>query len=313
MALRTVGSGSEADLDMRAITDEHDIVDLDELTVASDHDTKPRGQEALTPGGDTVPSLAGTDSDEDFDRWATTRRPHIASSAYPSPPGTARLPAELPPPRAKKPNSRSAPKLGSELAPSSAGTASARGGHARNAVAALRVPRHEPRRAAALAVLALAVVGAAVVAINAADSSPSRPSAHRYPPTRPDTSASKAQASKLTLEHPRTAARSNASHQSARRSDHPRASTHRLQVHRVVTGPRPTNHSAATTSPVSATASGAGSTSDTSGQQTATQQPPAQQPSSNQPAAVHYQAAPQPAGPSGLGSQVGSNCNPKCT
>lgn len=40
------------------------------------------------------------------------------------------------------------------------------------------------------------------------------------------------------------------------------------------------------------------------------QQAPPQQ-TAQQP--VHYQPPPQPAGPAGLGSQVGSNCNPKCS
>jgi hypothetical protein len=45
--------------------------------------------------------------------------------------------------------------------------------------------------------------------------------------------------------------------------------------------------------------------------QTPVQQAPTQQTSTEQP--VHYQPPAQPAGPAGLGSQVGGNCDPKCS
>jgi len=48
-----------------------------------------------------------------------------------------------------------------------------------------------------------------------------------------------------------------------------------------------------------------------SDEQAPVQQAPDQPTSTEQP--VHYQPTPQPAGPAGLGSQVGGNCDPKCS
>ena len=76
-------------------------------------------------------------------------------------------------------------------------------------------------------------------------------------------------------------------------------------------------HTAATSQSVSQSTSSAGSNSGTTGareepaETTPVQQAPVQQTSTQQP--VHYQPTAQPAGPTGLGSQVGSNCNPKCS
>ena len=74
----------------------------------------------------------------------------------------------------------------------------------------------------------------------------------------------------------------------------------------------PVSHTAATSQSVSQGTSSARSDSGT----TAAAEPPAettpvQQTSTQQP--VHYQPTAQPAGPAGLGSQVGGNCNPKCS
>jgi hypothetical protein len=79
----------------------------------------------------------------------------------------------------------------------------------------------------------------------------------------------------------------------------------------------PVSHAAATSQSVSQQAPSAGRDSATTAaagapaQTTSEQQAPAQQTSTQQP--VHYQPPAQPAGPAGLGSQVGGNCNPKCS
>lgn len=77
------------------------------------------------------------------------------------------------------------------------------------------------------------------------------------------------------------------------------------------------SHTAATSQSVSQGTSSAGSDSGTTAapegpaETTPVQQAPVQQTSTQQP--VHYQPTAQPAGPTGLGSQVGGNCNPKCS
>ena len=58
--------------------------------------------------------------------------------------------------------------------------------------------------------------------------------------------------------------------------------------------------------------SGTAASAETPAQTTPVQQSPVQQTSSSQ-QPVHYQPPAQPAGPTGLGSQVGGNCNPKCS
>ena len=76
------------------------------------------------------------------------------------------------------------------------------------------------------------------------------------------------------------------------------------------------SHAAATSQSVSQRTPNAGRDSATTAaagtpaQTTSERQAPVQQTSAQQP--VHYQPAAQPAGPAGLGSQVGGNCNPKC-
>ena len=70
--------------------------------------------------------------------------------------------------------------------------------------------------------------------------------------------------------------------------------------------------SQASISPSDSGTTAAASPADTTPAQHApVQQTPVQQTSTQQP--VHYQAPAQPAGPAGLGSQVGGNCNPKCS
>lgn len=79
----------------------------------------------------------------------------------------------------------------------------------------------------------------------------------------------------------------------------------------------PVGHAAVTRQSVSQQTRSAGSDSATTAaagsaaQPTSEQQAPVQQTSTQQP--VHYQPPAQPAGPVGLGSQVGGNCNPKCS
>jgi hypothetical protein len=83
----------------------------------------------------------------------------------------------------------------------------------------------------------------------------------------------------------------------------------------------PSSRAATATQSVSQRTSTAGSDSGTTAaagtpaqtapvQQAPAHQTPVQQTGSQQP--VHYQLPPQPAGPAGLGSQVGGNCDPKC-
>ena len=79
----------------------------------------------------------------------------------------------------------------------------------------------------------------------------------------------------------------------------------------------PVSHVAATSQSISHLTPSAGRDSATTAaagtpaQTTSEQQAPAQQISTQQP--VHYQPPKPPAGPAGLGSQVGGNCNPKCS
>jgi hypothetical protein len=79
----------------------------------------------------------------------------------------------------------------------------------------------------------------------------------------------------------------------------------------------PVSHAAATSQSVSQQTQSAGGNSATTAaagtpaQATSEQQAPVQQTSTQQP--VHYQPPAEPAGPAGLGSQVGGNCNPKCS
>ncbi len=77
------------------------------------------------------------------------------------------------------------------------------------------------------------------------------------------------------------------------------------------------SHTVATSQSVSQGTSSAGSdpgtaaAPETPAETTPVQQAPVQQSGTQQP--VHYQPTAQPAGPAGLGSQVGGNCNPKCS
>jgi len=64
----------------------------------------------------------------------------------------------------------------------------------------------------------------------------------------------------------------------------------------------------------SGTASGSTADAGASEQTTPVQHTPAQQtPETSTQQPVHYQPPSESAGPAGLGSQVGGNCNPKCS
>lgn len=97
-----------------------------------------------------------------------------------------------------------------------------------------------------------------------------------------------------------------------RQSNRPRAA----RISRSRGQSTPVSHAAATSQSSSQTTPSAGSGSGTTAaaetpvQTTPVQQTPVQQTSAQQP--VHYQPPAQPAGPTGLGSQVGGTCDPKC-
>jgi hypothetical protein len=117
VALRTVGGGGEADLDMRAITDEQDIVELQEpdptpengapdhsgTLLESERRDAPNGPRSspevseCTAGQESNGSEGlAAQSDEEFDRWAShsARRLRVGVPRHDSPAGTAHLPGE---------------------------------------------------------------------------------------------------------------------------------------------------------------------------------------------------------------------------
>jgi hypothetical protein len=102
-------------------------------------------------------------------------------------------------------------------------------------------------------------------------------------------------------------------HQSARERSNSRAARARsTPVSRVTATSRGGSEQAASTDNQSASASARDSTQQAAPVQQTPPPTQAQQPSEQQP--VHYyQPPPQPAGPGGLGSQVGGDCNPKCS
>lgn len=72
-----------------------------------------------------------------------------------------------------------------------------------------------------------------------------------------------------------------------------------------------TSQSVSRRTPSAGSDSGTTATAGTPAQTTPAQQQPVQQTRTQQP--VHYQPPAQPAGPAGLGSQVGGTCDPKCS
>lgn len=72
-----------------------------------------------------------------------------------------------------------------------------------------------------------------------------------------------------------------------------------------------TSHSVAQGTSSAGSDSGTTAAAELPAETTPVRQAPAQQTSTQQP--VHYQPTAQPAGPAGLGSHVGGNCNPKCS
>jgi hypothetical protein len=218
--LRSVGGGGEADLDMRAITTEDDIVDLDEL-YAAEQAEKPtatryasdqhQSHEPPAPAPTSTITRPeprrgglGQETDEEFDRWAaqSARRPDVAASS-PTPPGTARLPRIARTRRAHPPS-----PVDSSGHSDGASLRSA-------AHRALRphLPSQKLVRAGSVAALGLCLIAVAAVAINTSTSSTPgarpQPQAHTF-----DANASNAALQKLKL------ARLDSAHAPASRAAH---------------------------------------------------------------------------------------------
>ena len=129
-ALRSVKGGSEADLDMRAITTEDDIIDLDTFygpqreDDAQPHETDHSRREHLEDSR----GRPGSDSDEEFDQWASqsARRVDVPASAATSRPGTARLPGQLRAPEASRASATTTTRAPSPEHPDPAQNQSAR-------------------------------------------------------------------------------------------------------------------------------------------------------------------------------------------
>ena len=107
--------------------------------------------------------------------------------------------------------------------------------------------------------------------------------------------------------------RSETARARGKRSNHPTA----VRISRSPGHSTPVSHVAASNqsnsqrTPSAGSDSGTTAAAETPAQSTPSQQTPVQQTSTQQP--VHYQPPAQPAGPTGLGSQVGGDCNPKCS
>ena len=185
MALRTVGGGGEADLDMRAITDEQDIVELQEpdpipengasdqsgTLLESEGRDAPNGPRSLPAApvrtaaqeGDENGGL-GAQSDEEFDRWASHsgRRLGVSVPRHDLPAGTAHLPGE-PQPRGRR--SRQPAGLDGRGAPRSRRTAKS---HVRETPwRSLQLAR--VGSAVVVAILSLVAVSAAAIILDAGE------------------------------------------------------------------------------------------------------------------------------------------------
>jgi len=107
--------------------------------------------------------------------------------------------------------------------------------------------------------------------------------------------------------------RSETARARGKQSNHPTA----VRISRSPGHSTPVSHVAASNqsnsqrTPSAGSDSGTTAAAETPAQSTPSQQTPVQQTSTQQP--VHYQPPAQPAGPTGLGSQVGGDCNPKCS
>jgi hypothetical protein len=348
MALRTVDGGSEADLDLRAITDEHDIVDLNELEADGTHDaglgdprsTSERDTEELhyepesrqfLNGGAKLPegSALGEESYGECDRSPSRngRCGHLVIlESHP--------PAESP--RQSSSRSGSADTAMPILTRADSGsTVFSRPVNSRQRRNRLRRAVALPgSRVAAFAAFALIVAGITVVALNAAGGlNPSR----RTPQTQAHSATGSATSTQSgTPSQFHRVVRTGPADEARRTSTRAGTATHHHRLHR-------NSHTSRTTEPVSHTSSlisegdqhpssSAGTGSSQAPVQTSTsapvehtsteapvQQSPPQEPATSQSSgtgqssAAQSQPSAQPAGPSGLGTQVGGNCDPKCT
>jgi hypothetical protein len=206
VALRTVGGGSEADLDMRAITDEQDIVELQEPdptpengasnqsgtlleSEGRDASNGPRsspaapertvGQESHGNGG------LAAQSDEEFDRWASrsARRLRVGVPRHDSPAGTAHLPGE---PQSRRRKSRQPAAVAGGGSPRSRRTANS---HAAETPWRSR-QLGRARRAVVVVVLSLVAVSAAAIILDGGDRRFGHPKQPLIAHSGADTSAS---------------------------------------------------------------------------------------------------------------------------
>lgn len=124
-------------------------------------------------------------------------------------------------------------------------------------------------------------------------------------------SAESASAVVSTKTQPHTVTRTAGRH-SVTRVRHVRRRATRIASVPAVSKAKSASEPTHTTSGAAAVTSSASRLSSTSAvSETPTQQTPTQQ--THQQQQVHYQPPSQPAGPAGLGSQVGGDCNPKCS
>jgi hypothetical protein len=179
VALRTVGGGGEADLDMRAITDEQDIVELQEpdptpengasdqsgTLLESERREAPNGpRSSPAPPERTVAHEShangglAAQSDEEFDRWAShsARRLRVGVPRHDSPAGTAHLPGE---PESRRRKSRKPATVAGGASPRSRRTAKSRVAETR--WRSLQLGR--ARRAVVVVTLSLVAVSAAAI------------------------------------------------------------------------------------------------------------------------------------------------------
>jgi hypothetical protein len=246
VALRTVGGGGEADLDLRAITDEQDIVELEEPDPSPEHGPSdqsgtlleserreaPNGpRSSPAPPERTVAQEShgngglAAQSDEEFDRWAShsARRLRVGVPRHDSPAGTAHLPGE---PESRRRKSRKPATVAGGGSPRS--RRSAKSHAAETPWRSLQSGR--ARRAVVVVVLSLVAVSAAAIILDGGGRRTRHPKQPLIAHSGVDTSASA-----LELWTPKrllseAAARARASdHQAQHRNG--RAGVRRRQAH----------------------------------------------------------------------------------
>jgi hypothetical protein len=266
-ALRSVGGGGEADLDMRAITTDDDIVDLDELQRAADSpeislpsddppvcaepEARPLATSSTTPTADLSGRqnhrALGHESDDEFDRWAAhnARRVDPPDTAT-SPPGTARLPRQtLHPPIPSHLTASGTHKKPGSNAPQRRGSG-------------VPLPRRKLTRAAATAAVTLASVGGVAIATNTTASKP-RPRTQPQTPTF-DTYASNAELHKFRLAQLHGVEHAHAARRTERHTTHPVRRAHHPHTHNTA-HPRTPAAAAPATTYASTSTSGGGDAS----------------------------------------------------